>query len=496
MSRMKEVRDIQLPTKMPELVVPNGVDARTGGYFGPQRSVESWARHALGCFPAEQELTPLLRWVRQLKRGVRELVHRRSVDRLEEAGWGIIFPEDSDPALLREALSELLALRRAQANATETLYREFSGVNGLRKGESKEEFLKRHGSGAGATDPRKIPYYLLLVGNPDQIPFDFQYQLDVRHAVGRLHFEDFEDYFAYARKVVETETSTPKSEIRRLALFGPRNPDDWCTAETSRWLVRELGDQLSSLALRGWQVETYEHEHATKGRLTDLLGGPATPAILLCACHGLLYRDGDEFQRARQGALLCQEWAGPLRQGQVTKDCFLAAEDLCLEPDLPRGVVAFFFSCFGAATSMWDESDHRPVKGLKPRASVPFLAALPSRLLSQPTGGALAVIAHVDQAFPQYNGALQLETFIDLLSELMTGGTVGWAMELLNRRYAELASDFHTLREREARGIGAPVDREQLFALWTATNDSRGFVVLGDPAVRAASLPVVNGESR
>jgi len=426
---------------------------------------------------------------------VRELVDGKSEDRLEEAGWGIIFPEDSDPAL-QDALSELLALRRKQANATEPLFREFSGANGLRKGESKDEFLKRHSSGPGAIDPRKVPYYLLLVGDPEQIPFDFQYQLDVRHAVGRLHFRDLGAYSAYARKVIDVEGSTPKPENQRLALFGPRNPDDWCTEETSRWLVRELGAQLSSLGPRGWQVETYEHEQATKGRLTGLLGGPETPAILLCACHGLLYRDGDEHQRARQGALLCQEWAGPRRPSEVTKDCFLAAEDLCLEPELARGVVAFFFSCFGAATSMWDESDHRPVKGLRPRASVPFLASLPSRLLSHPNGGALAVIAHVDQAFPQYNGASQLKTFTDVLSRLMTGGTVGWAMEVLNRRYAELASDFHALRERADRGIGAPVDREGVFALWTATNDSRGFVVLGDPAVRAASLPRTNGESR
>jgi hypothetical protein len=112
---------------------------------------------------------------------------------------------------------------------------------------------------------------------------------------------------------------------------------------------------------------------------------------------------------------------------------------------------------------------------------------LPNRLLSQPAGGALAVIAHVDQAFPHYNGPLQQKTFGDLLSRLMNGGTVGWALEVVNRRYAELASELHLLRERAELGLGEPVDRKQVFDLWTATNDSRGFVVLGDPAVRTSS---------
>jgi len=495
MTQMKGQQRIPSEATKSEVVLPNGVDGRSGGYYGQLETTESWAQRALGSFPDEEELTPLLRWVRKLRLGVRELVDGRSEDRLEQAGWGVIFPEDSDPRI-RGALAELLAFRCAQATSAEPLYREFSGTDGLRKGESKDEFLKRHGSGPGAIDPRKVPYYLLLVGNPEQIPFDFQYQLDVRHAVGRLHLQEVDDYIAYSRKVVASESSTLLPDHQRIALFGPRNPDDWCTAETSRWLVRELGAQLDSLAPRGWQVETYEHEEATKGQLRRLLGGAEAPAILLCACHGLLYGNGDEHQRARQGALLCQEWAGPHRLGEVTRDCFLAAEDLCLDPALERGVVAFFFSCFGAATTMWDESDHRPIKERRPRASAPFLASLPSRLLSEPRGGALAVIAHVDQAFPQYNAATQLKTFTDMLGRLMNGGTVGWALEVLNRRYAELASDFHALRDRVDRGIGAPASHEQVFSLWTATNDSRGFVVLGDPAVRAARGHRMIGEIR
>jgi len=120
----------------------------------------------------------------------------------------------------------------------------------------------------------------------------------------------------------------------------------------------------------------------------------------------------------------------------------------------------------------------------RPQTAKPFLAQLPARLLSQPGGAASAVVAHVDRAFPHYNGASQLPTYVELFGRLAGGGTVGWAMEVINDRYAELASLLHDLQERRDRRYGDAAEDQQLFDLWTATNDSRGFVVLGDPAAR------------
>src|SRR5690606_2035096 len=86
---------------------------------------------------------------------------------LAQAGWGVIFAYGADPAI-REALRELLDLRKEQAGRTrESFYSEFTGTKAYRPRESCRSFLSRHGVDASQpADPsRGVPYYLLLVGD-------------------------------------------------------------------------------------------------------------------------------------------------------------------------------------------------------------------------------------------------------------------------------------------------------------------------------------------
>jgi Peptidase family C25 len=463
----------------------NGIDAATGEPLLPSMTAAQLSLAAQGK-PMEVDpghLRALLTKARRkdvrgprLVRGVGEGIDPKD---LAQTGWGVIFAGDPDPAVL-EALRPLLDHRKAQASKKkESYYREYKGTDGYQAGESKSAFLTRQGVGTGPANPEKVPYYLLLVGDPETIPYRFQYQLDVTYGVGRIHFETPEEYARYAESVVRAET-TPPALPREAVFFGVRNPNDEPTRLSTELLLQPLATWAEE-QIREWSFTSVVGEPATKVKLATLLGGTATPSLLFTASHGMGYREaGDPRQALKQGALICQEWPG---SGAVGRSHFFAAEDV---PDTAavHGLISFHFACYGAGTPRVDSF---PAVGTSGRqiAKSSFVAALPKRLLSHPKGGALAVIGHVDKAW-EYSYITtkkkQLEVFQSALRRLFSGHPVGSALDYFNARYAELSSDLLGMQQ-DIREGATPKD-DALAELWLANNDAQSYAIVGDPAAR------------
>jgi len=283
---------------------------------------------------------------------------------------------------------------------------------------------------------------------------------------------------------------TLKAEIRELELraAAARYLELTATRRMADHLVRPLLEKLGR-TLPDWQMTTFLSGEATKARLAELLGGSETPALLFTTSHGLGFPCGDARQRPHQGALLCGDWPGPESwKAAIPQDFYFAGDDLAADASL-RGLISFHFACYGAGTPRLDDFAQRALKDRAAIAPEAFLGALPQALLSHPRCGALAVIGHVERAWGYsflWKGAgAQTVAFESALRRLLDGHPVGSAMEYFNARYAELSTMLaDRLDEME---LGAKPDPAELAGLWTANNDARGYVILGDPAVR---LPV------
>ena len=467
----------------------NGINGATGDYLLPPMAPGDVSKIVQGESLEEAHLKELKHWYERLT--MKHLGPKEGVDpkNLAEAGWGVIFAYDDRDRLpaIQEALKELLDLRREQAGEH---YREFIDQSAYRPGESKSAFLARHGIGPGPANPDKVPYYLLLVADPEKIPYRFQYQLDVQYAVGRIHFKTLEEYAHYARSVAMAERGQVVLP-RRATFFGVQNPGDRATELSANQLVAPLAQKMAG-DQRNWKVESVPPAKAMKERLVQLFGGAETPGFLFTASHGMGFPIDDSRQLSHQGALLCGDWPGPQkwRKG-IPQDFYLAADDVGDEARL-LGLLAFHFACYGAGTPRLDDFAHQAFKQPVAIAQKAFVAKLPQRLLGHPKGGALAVVGHVERAwgysFMWERAGAQLAVFESTLKRLMEGHPVGSAVEYFNGRYAQLSTVLSA--ELEKIKFGKKPNDLELSGMWTANNDARSYVILGDPAVR---LPVGNG---
>lgn len=415
----------------------------------------------------------------ELRKRRRELPTGVDPHDLSQTGWGVLFSRDEDPAV-RLHLRKLLDRRQEQAG------RRFQELTHYPRESARRFLWFRHGESPGVLDPEILPYYILIVGDPATIPYEFQYELAINHAVGRIYFEKPADYARYAEAVLEAEDQGVRLP-RQAAILAVENQGDSTTTLLREHLVAPLSQELKDHA--EWEVEVWDKEKAYKRDFQELLGGPSTPGLLLVSCHGTRFAPKSEGQEAYQGALLCQEWK---KGTPATEDQFFHAGDVAKDGHL-HGLIAFLFACYGAGTPLEDNFPHQVEGGMvvgqppkaRPLTLRPFVARLPQALLRS---GALAVVGHVDRGWTtayqwQYGGSASeaVRSLKDSLIQLLEGHRIGHTFRPVVRRYTAIAAQLAESMERVRNG--EPVDEEMVAFQWTAHNDARNLILLGDPAV-------------
>ncbi|HSK76939.1 MAG TPA: C25 family cysteine peptidase [Thermoanaerobaculia bacterium] len=461
----------------------NGVDARTGRYLRAPATEEEFARQ-IRDEPLDLARQRQYEWIVERFGGDNpNRTHAHDVDpkNLASAGWGVIFA----PGITSGIETALDPLLKRRAHQTGSYFKTYLYGATSTAPTQKETFFTADLTEPDPADPKQVPYYLLIVGSPEEIPFRFQYELAVKHAVGRIHFDNEEDYRAYAQNVVEAEKAAEAGSDalpeKKVALFGVSHQGDAATERAAAELIQPLEEKLAS-DRPGWPREIFLGSQATKAQLSRLLGGGGTPSLLLSASHGMAFPFKDSLQRSCQGALLCSDWPG--EGHEPLPEHYLSGNDLAGEANL-RGLIAFHFACYSGGTPHVTSFNDLTLGKPQPIAPSPFVSHLAQRLLSHPQG-ALAVVGHVDRAWSSsfsWSKRGQVGIFENTFKRLLDGYPIGHAMEYFSLRHAQMAVIYSDLcQDRDALD---PVNEAQFSRAYRANNDARNFVVLGDPAVRA-----------
>jgi hypothetical protein len=460
----------------------NGINALTGEYLVAPMTVAEAARRARGA-PAPADQAGLLKQKAQ-QFAFAPFALPAEVDDpndLTQVGWAVVFTPNT-PAAVKKALKPLLDRRAAQAK---DLYK----VLEYRPGESREDWLGRYGAHGSDVEPEKVPFFLLLVGDPTEIPFELQCLLDIDYAVGRLAFDAPADYGTYAKAVAEYETAKAVPTAREVVYWGTRHDLDAATEMSADGLITPLsapGPKPTDPALAAkykFASRCLLAGDATKANLLDVLhpGKKKAPALVFTASHGMGgWPKGDKRERPANGALLCQDWPG---FGTCKPAHYLSAAEVEADARL-SGVVAFLFACYGAGTPRYDAYLRDPAGGPLEIAQAPFVSALGQRLLA---GGALAVVGHVERAWgyslADVKAGPQIQPFRNLIIRLLRGERVGQMTLDFSQRYATYSADLLNMLDPGRPGAGQPADAD-LVGRWVERNDAQNYVILGDPAVR------------
>jgi hypothetical protein len=337
----------------------------------------------------------------------------------------------------------------------------------------------------------KRPYYVMLVGGPKQIPFEFESLLDVAACVGRVTFDSLDDLDAYVRKVIRLETEPVATAD--CVFFATDDGYPKATFYSRQFMAQPLASLAEEMGQ--WRVHTLFGADATKDRLISI-AQEISPAFVYTAGHGDLVRFTDDYDielaKRINGAIGCQSVSGAAPSERLFTAADVPSDD---EPFL-EGSVVFQFACFGYGTPAKSGFAHWNMPVPAQNSTEDFVAALPKRLLAHPRGP-IGFVGHLDTAWlhgfddPKAPYVTErwhprLEPFRTAVSRLLGLQPPGYAMGDLNLRFNQINAQLTGLWTRMQRGDAELTDafRPRLADMFVYRGDAENYHVMGDPAVQ------------
>lgn len=356
-------------------------------------------------------------------------------------------------------------------------------------------------------------YYILMVGSPELIPFQFQSFVDSAACVGRLDYDSLNDINSYVDKIIRLENSEPIVD-RKALVFGTdhgiiTDPDTgWqykdATMLSRKYMAEPIADFISNKI--GVGVERLIGDDATKDNLVKSTF-LKRPALVYTASHGLsamtdMY--GNPYplkvQKRYNGAIVCGD------NDPEGRNRYFAGSDVPTFESFCEGSVFFQFACLGYGTpfqsdfaywSLMEEGEGGVPLDEDLNKTTPFVADLPKRMLAH-SKGPVAYIGHVDNAWVHGfadpdNPEIEKEwhpriaPFVNAIRMLLDGQTVGLSLGDMNKRYDLLSCVLASYMDGIKTGRIDPESEtivHQIAETFMTRNDAQNYMVYGDPAAR------------
>ncbi len=340
------------------------------------------------------------------------------------------------------------------------------------------------------------PNYILIVGDPELIPFGFQSRLDVKANVGRICFDTLDELQNYTDKLVRLQKTPPKLE-KKATFFAP----NWGKNQSGRldathYSYNELAKPLlkyvkNDLVDANITTEILSENEATKDNLNEKLKASKSTFVFV-ASHGVGNAPTLDKQIELTGAIACQNW-----NNTHSDDDLYRAKDIPDDKNKPflEGSVFFQFSCFSYGTPKYDDVANFSLDGSTPKEEIadkPLIAAIPKKLLAHPRGP-VAFIGHVNEAylegFYDNNKALpeedrrSLTAYQSIVHSVFHRETMGTALNDMNMNGADAADALSDTIGDYVHGDKSSTKKREIAKNFLIHHDAKNYLLFGDPAV-------------